>query len=76
MKTKASITLSSDVLERVDRSLGPESSRSGFIEMVLRHYFHECARREAQALEIERINAAAEVLNRESQDTLDYQASE
>lgn len=75
-KAKTSISLSSDVLARIDRAVGPESSRSAFIENVLRQYFLQNARRLAQARDVERINAAADRLNREALDALEYQVSD
>lgn len=72
-KAKTSITLSSDVLDRIDRAVGPESSRSAFIEDVLRQYFRLNARRAAHARDLVRINAAADRLNREALDSLEFQ---
>jgi metal-responsive CopG/Arc/MetJ family transcriptional regulator len=73
MKARTSLTLSSEVLARVDRAAGSEGSRSAFIERVLREYFREKARRRLHARDLERINAAADALNREALDTLEYQ---
>jgi len=39
MKEKTSITLSREVLERIDRLAGSSRLRSAFIERVLRRYF-------------------------------------
>jgi metal-responsive CopG/Arc/MetJ family transcriptional regulator len=39
MKQKTSITLSSDILREIDRSTKRGSSRSEFIENVLREHF-------------------------------------
>ena len=75
MKEKTSITLSKDVLKDVDRLAGSKHSRSAFIERVLRRYLRQRARAALQARDIERINRAAERLNREAEDVLDYQAS-
>ena len=76
MKEKTSITLSSDVLAKVDHMAGSKFSRSAFIERVLRIYFLERARRKTHARDLERINAAADRLNSEAEDVLSYQASE
>lgn len=73
-KSKTSITLSSDVLERIDRAAGTETSRSAFIEEVLRQYLRQHARRMAHARDLQRINAAADRLNREAADFLQIQA--
>ena len=63
MKQKTSITLSSDILARVDDLAGPKLSRSALIEQVLRNYFRERTRKKLQARDLERINAAADRLN-------------
>jgi metal-responsive CopG/Arc/MetJ family transcriptional regulator len=74
MKEKTSITLSSDVLAKVDHLAGSKLSRSAFIEGVLRIYFRERAHKKLEARDLERINAAAERLNSEAEDVLTYQA--
>jgi metal-responsive CopG/Arc/MetJ family transcriptional regulator len=76
MKEKTSITLSSDVLARVDRLAGSKLSRSAFIERVLRNYLRDRARKKIHARDLERINAAADRLNAEANEVLAYQASE
>ena len=76
MKEKTSITLSSDLLTKVDRLVGSKLSRSAFIEHVLRNYFRERSRRKMLARDLERINAAADRLNSEDEDVLEYQTSE
>ena len=76
MKQKTSITLSSDILARVDELAGPKLSRSALIEQVLRNYFRERTRRKVQARDLERINAAADWLNSEAAEVLEYQSSE
>ncbi len=73
MKEKTSITLSRDVLAGVDRLAGSRHSRSAFIERVLRRYLRERAR--AQARDLQRINQAAERLNVEAAEVLEYQTS-
>src|SRR5216684_3101808 len=74
MKEKTSITLSSDILAKVDRVAGSKFSRSAFIEHVLRKYFRERSRRKMHARDLERINAAADRLNFEAAEVLEYQA--
>lgn len=73
MKQKTSITLSSDVLAQVDRLAGSQLSRSGVIEAVLRAYFREKERKKLNQRDLERINAAADRLNTEAADVLEYQ---
>jgi len=76
MKDKTSITLSRDVLAGIDRLAGSKLSRSAVIEKVLRQYLREKARAAIQARDVELINAAADRLNAEANDVLDYQVSE
>ena len=49
MKEKTSITLSSDVLAKVDDLAGSKISRSALIEDILRGYFRERSRRKTHA---------------------------
>jgi metal-responsive CopG/Arc/MetJ family transcriptional regulator len=74
MKQKTSITLSSDLLEEIDRNAGSKASRSAFIENVLREYFKAKVREAIHARDLERINAHADYLSRESEELDDYQA--
>lgn len=73
MKQKTSITLSPQVLRQLDRYARSGESRSAHIERVLREHFQNQERAEAEARDIERINAAAERLNAEAEDVLEYQ---
>jgi metal-responsive CopG/Arc/MetJ family transcriptional regulator len=75
MKEKTSITLSKDLLAKVDRLAGSKHSRSAFIEHVLRKYLRDRARTALHARDLARINRAADGLNLEASDVLDYQAS-
>ena len=74
MKEKTSITLSKDLLARVDRLAGSKHSRSAFIERVLRKYFQDRRRTSIQARDLELLNQAADRLNREADEVLEYQA--
>jgi metal-responsive CopG/Arc/MetJ family transcriptional regulator len=62
-------------LKDIDRLAGSKHSRSAFIERVLRRYLRERAKASLQARDLERINEAAERLNLEAAEVLDYQAS-
>lgn len=75
MKEKTSITLSDDLLADIDRLAGSRS-RSAFIERVLRRYLKQRARAAMDAKELEKINEAAESLNNEVADILQYQIAE
>ena len=74
MKEKTSITLSKDLLARVDRLAGPKQSRSAFIERVLRKYLQDRRRTRIHARDLELLNQAADRLNREADEVLEYQA--
>ena len=74
MKTKTSITLSSTLLAEIDRHAGKSGSRSAFVEGVLLAYLRANARRAVQARDLELLDAAADRLNKEALDVLEYQA--
>jgi metal-responsive CopG/Arc/MetJ family transcriptional regulator len=76
MKEKTSITLSRDILAKVDRLAGSKHSRSAFIERVLRKYLRDRQRAAAHERDLTRLNRAADRLNLEASDVLEYQASE
>ena len=73
MKEKTSVTLSADVLAGIDRLSGSKHSRSAVIERVLRQYLAARARVKADARDLEILNRAADELNAEAEDVLDYQ---
>ena len=73
MKQKTSISLSREVLAKVDRLAGSRHSRSSFIENVLREYFRERARAAVYARDLQKINEAAKQLNAEAADVMRYQ---
>ncbi len=75
MKEKTSIILSGEVLVAIDRIAGSKQSRSAFIEHVLREFLRERARAAVQARDFERINAAAQRLNAEASDVMEYQST-
>ena len=76
MKQKTSVTLSTDVLAKIDRLAGSKNSRSSFIESVLRKFLRDRARAALHARDFVRINGGAERLNAEASDVLAYQSSE
>jgi metal-responsive CopG/Arc/MetJ family transcriptional regulator len=76
MKEKTSITLSSEVLAKIDRLAGAKSSRSALIERVLRRYLFERARAAINARDLEKINRTADQLNAEAADVVAYQPGE
>lgn len=74
MKKRISITLSTGLLLRIDRQIGPDSSRSAFIEKILSDHFRDAERQAIQQRDMELINANADYLNHEAEDVLRYQA--
>lgn len=74
MKEKTSVTLSKELLIRIDRIVGSKLSRSAFIENVLRDHFRERDRARRDAREITIINRNAARLNRDAEDRLEDQA--
>lgn len=74
MKEKTSITLSTDILEGIDRLAGQGRSRSAVIETVLRHYLRQKARQEIRARDLERLNQHADALNEEATEVLAFQS--
>jgi metal-responsive CopG/Arc/MetJ family transcriptional regulator len=74
MKEKTSITLSKDLLATVDRLAGSKQSRSAFIERVLRRYLRQRKRAALQARDLALLNRAADRLNSEAAEVLEYQA--
>ena len=74
MKVKTSITLSEDVLKRVQRvSRKAGENRSETIERLLRESLAARARHAADQRELDLINRHADTLNAEAADVLDYQ---
>ena len=76
MKEKTSVTLSPEVLAGIDRLAGSKHSRSAVIERVLRRYLREKAQAAAQARDLALLNNAADSLNQEAADVLEYQAGD
>jgi len=74
MKVKTSLTLSEDLLAVLDRMAGPGSSRSAFIEKILRDFLAHREKAQRLALDVAAINQHAEKLNAEMSDALSFQA--
>jgi predicted transcriptional regulator len=73
MKVKTSITLSPETLKAVDRLAAKGSNRSRVIEQAVVEFIARRARAHRDARDIELLNAAADELNREMADALEYQ---
>jgi metal-responsive CopG/Arc/MetJ family transcriptional regulator len=76
MKEKTSVTLSREVLSGIDRLAGRQHSRSAVIEHVLREYLRRRERADLNARDLKILNRAADRLNVEAEDALEYQADE
>jgi metal-responsive CopG/Arc/MetJ family transcriptional regulator len=74
MKVKTSITLSEDVLKRLDRVARRGENRSQAIERLLKESLRSEARNAADAKDLALIDEHADELNAEAQDVLAYQA--
>ena len=73
MKVKTSITLSDEVLERIDRRGGQFKNRSVFLEVAAKAFLAQLEREELNARDLEIINRHADRLNDEASDVLAYQ---
>ena len=73
MKVKTSITLSENVILRMDQLLEGHGSRSAFIEEAIKHYLTEVARSRRDAKDIQILNEHADQLNAEASDVLTFQ---
>ncbi len=74
MKLKTSVTLSEDLVKRLDRIMKKGESRSQAIERLLKEALASEARRTADLRDLALINEHAEALNAEAEDVLTYQA--
>jgi|RhiMethySRZTD1v2_1073278.scaffolds.fasta_scaffold107507_3 metal-responsive CopG/Arc/MetJ family transcriptional regulator len=74
MKQKTSLTLSEDLIAKLDRLAGPDVSRSSFIEKILRDFVEGRAQARRVAREAAAVNRHAATLNAEMKDALSFQA--
>ena len=73
MKLKTSITLSEDIVKRLDRATRRGENRSQAIERLLRERLEAEARRVADSKDLALIDEHAAELNAEAEDVLAYQ---
>lgn len=59
MKVKTSVSLSDDLLRRIDERVGEPRRRSDFIEKAVRDHLRRLEREEDEEAEIERLNRIA-----------------
>lgn len=74
MKQKTSITLSPETLRAVDELVDESSNRSRIIEQAVVEFIERRRRQQREARDLQILDAAADELNREVEDVLDYQA--
>ena len=74
MKQKTSITLSPETLRAIDELVDESSNRSRIIEQALVEFLERRRRAQREARDLAILDAAADELNREVEDVLDYQA--
>jgi metal-responsive CopG/Arc/MetJ family transcriptional regulator len=73
MKIKTSLTLSEDLVAKLDSMAGPGTSRSSFIEKILRDFVESRAQARRDAREVAALNRHAATLNAEMKDVLSFQ---
>ena len=69
------LTLSEDLIARIDKLAGSKISRSSYIEQILRDFVDGRAQARKDAREIAAINRHAAQLNAEMNDALSFQAN-
>ena len=74
MKVKTSITLTENTLREVDEAAGSEGSRSRLIETAVLEYLDRRRRQSREARDRRILDTKADVLNRDAEDVLAYQA--
>jgi predicted transcriptional regulator len=74
MKQKTSITLSPETIRAVDELAGKTSNRSRVIEEAVLEFLERRKRQVRNARDLQILDAAADELNREIEDVLDFQA--
>ena len=74
MKSKISITLTSDALRRMQAHVAEFKSRSDLVEAAVERFIAHLERKEVERRDMEIINRHADKLNAEAEDVLGYQA--
>ena len=76
MKIKTSVTLSKDLLEKIDAIMPDGQNRSTFLEAAAREHIARLSRTQQNLYDLEIINQNAKFLNEEALDALSYQIDE
>lgn len=74
MRVKTSVTIDESVLRAIDKATSRDRSRSRVIEDAAREFLARRARAAREARDLAILDKAADALNREMEDVLDYQA--
>jgi metal-responsive CopG/Arc/MetJ family transcriptional regulator len=72
MKVKTSVTLSAELLRRIDALASRYGTRSALIEQAVREFLAAQAKRTREAQDLEILNRRAQALNAEAEDVLSY----
>ncbi len=72
MELENSITVSEDILIAIDKVIGGKSSRSEFIEGILRRHLYKRFQKTRDLQDLQIINNNSEYLNKEAEDVLTY----
>jgi len=73
MKVKTSISLSQDLMRKIDGLAGRYGNRSLLIERAIREFLTSQAKRTRDLKDLDILNSRADALNREAEDVLSYQ---
>ena len=74
MKVRTSVTLPRELLVEVDALAGKKHKRSAIVETALRDYVAKKNGNELNKRDIEIINKNAEMINKQVEETLEFQA--
>jgi metal-responsive CopG/Arc/MetJ family transcriptional regulator len=74
MKVKTSISISEDLIRRIDEFSGGQNNRSEVIQRALRDYLDRQARLKRDLQDLVILNRKMGKLNREAADVLSYQS--
>ena len=73
MKVKTSISLSQDLVRKIDALASRYGNRSLLIETAIREFLASQAKRTRDLKDLDILNSRADALNKEAEDVLSYQ---
>lgn len=73
MKVKTSITLSEDLIKKIDELSRQYGNRSALIEKAIRDFLTTEAKRRRDIQDMEILNRRSDEFNKEAEDVLSYQ---